>query len=225
MSSPTPSSDSKELEKALRDLSPLALEADFLSRLEAAAEGTLTALTAAELRFEESLRASYKPQALDTDFMSRLEGVVSNVAFPVDEKIVLFPKTAPLSKPAKSSGRQRPMWAAAAAVAFIGAATALFMPDGKTTVSPVVKNDSPAQSAPIASAPLANPNSHFIPSGFNRGLGDATDEGVLWHDPAKPHRVVRVTYLDRVTFKNAEGKTVEAVQPRTEYILVPEKMD
>ena len=225
MSSPTPSSDSKELEKALRDLSPLALEADFLSRLEAAAEGRLTALTAAELRFEESLRATYKPQALDTDFMSRLEGVVSNVAFPVDEKIVLFPKTAPLSKPAKSSGRQRPMWAAAAAVAFIGAATALFMPGQKPAASPVVKNSASAPSASVSSAPISNPNSHFVPAGFNRGLGDARDEGVLWHDPAKPHRVVRVTYLDRVTFKNAEGKTVETVQPRTEYILVPEKID
>lgn len=225
MSSPTPSSDSKELEKALRDLSPLALEADFLSRLEAAAEGTLTALTAAELRFEESLRATYKPQPLDTDFMSRLEGVVSNVAFPVDEKIVLFPKTAPISKTAKPSGRQRPMWAAAAAVAFIGAATALFMPAQKPAASPVVKNSTSAPSASLSSAPVTNPNSHFVPAGFNRGLGDATDEGVVWHDPAKPHRVVRVTYLDRVTFKNAEGKTVEAVQPRTEYILVPEKMD
>lgn len=223
MSSPTPSSDSKELEQALRGLSPLTLETDFLSRLEAAAEGTLTTLTAAELRFEESLRAAYKPQALDMNFMSRLEGVVSNVAFPVDEKIVLFPKTAPLAKPAKSSGRQRPMWAAAAAVAFIGAATALFMPGQKPTASPVVRNDSPAVSSQIA--PASNPNSHFVPMGFNRGLGDATDEGVLWHDPAKPHRVVRVTYLDRVTFKNAEGKTVETVQPRTEYILVPEKMD
>jgi len=222
MSSSSPSSDSKELEKALRDLGPLTLEADFLSRLEAAAEGTLTALTAAELRFEESLRSAHKPVALPTDFLSRLEGVVSDIAFPVDEKIVLFPKTAPLAKPAKSS-RHRPMWAAAAAVALIGAATALFMPGQKPAASPVVKNDPPKQSSPIDSA--TNPNSHFIPAGFNRGLGDATDEGVLWHDPAKPHRVVRVTYLDRVTFKNAEGKTVEAVQPRTEYILVPEKMD
>jgi hypothetical protein len=223
MSSPSPSSDSKELEQALRGLSPLTLEEDFLSHLEAAAEGTLTTLTTADLRFEESLRATYKPQALDTDFMSRLEGVVSDIAFPVDEKIVLFPKTAPLAKPAKPASRQRPMWAAAAAVAFIGAATALFLPDQKAAVSPVVSNDPPKQSAPVAA--VSNPNSHFVPAGFNRGLGDATDEGVLWHDPSKPHRVVRVTYLDRVTFKNAEGKTVEAVQPRTEYILVPEKMD
>ena len=225
MSSSSPSSDSKELEKALRDLGPLTLGADFLSRLEAAAEGSLTTLTAADLRFEESLRAAHKPLALPADFMNRLEGVVSDIAFPVDEKIVLFPKTAPLAKPAKSSGRQRPMWAAAAAVAFIGAATALFLPNQKAAVSPVVRNNSPAPSASVSSAPISNPNSHFVPAGFNRGLGDARDEGVLWHDPAKPHRVVRVTYLDRVTFKNAEGKTVEAVQPRTEYILVPEKMD
>lgn len=217
MASDSITSDSKELEKVLRDLNPAVLDPDFLSRLEDAADDTLIALTTAEIQFEKSLRG-HAPLALSTDFLSRLETIVSDLPFALDEKIVLFPKTAPvISK--KPSNKRYPMWAAAAAVALIGASTALFLP-GQKPGSTVAKN-----TPSITRIKPASNDSHYVAAGFNRVLGDVNDKGVDWNQADKPHRVVAVTYLDRITLKNAEGKTVEVEQPRTEYIFVPEKMD
>lgn len=215
MASESISPDSKELEQALRDLHPADLDQDFLARLEAAADDQLATLGEAEIRFERSLR-NHTPKALSQEFMLSLEKVVANVQFPINDKIVLFPKTAPLVKPANR--RNRPMWAAAAAVALIGASTALLMPDRTPATGIVAKNPG------ATSAPAQTP-SNYSPYVFNTGFSDAKDEGISWHQADRPHRIVRVNYIDRITMKNAEGKTIVVEQPRTEYILVPEKMD
>jgi hypothetical protein len=213
MASDSISSESKELETALRDLGPAALDADFLARLEAAAAGTLTELSDAELRFEKSLH-DRAPAPLSADFMHQLERIVADVPFPVNEKIVLFPKSAAAARPAAKN--RRPMWAAAAAVALIGGLSALMLPAGKPAAT-TVKNSGASPANPVA-------NSRFVPAGFN-SVADTEDVGISWHQAGQPHRVLRLTYRDRVTLKNAEGKTIEVEQPRTEYILVPEKMD
>ncbi|MBX3742433.1 MAG: hypothetical protein KF712_15715 [Akkermansiaceae bacterium] len=220
MASDPISSDTKELEKALRGLAPTALDQDFLARLETAADDRLTLSTGAELRLEKELRG-HVPAALPAGFLAELEKIVADVPFPMDEKIVLFPKTAPL-QPAARKGN-RPMWAAAAAVALIGAATALFMPDR----APSANGISARQSASSAAAPslAQQPSSNYTPYIMNTGFSDAKDEGVAWHQSGTPHRVLKLTYIDKVTLRNAEGKTVVVEQPRTEYIFVPEKMD
>jgi|GEM_PF-498688 len=212
-------SDTKELEKALRGLDPTALDQDFLARLEAAADDQLVVLTADELRFEKDL-FGHAPASLSADFMKRMEKLVVDVPFPVNGKIVLFPKTAPLRTATRKGNR--PMWAAAAAVAIIGAATALLMPDrSPTPAGATAGQDSPA---PAVQSP-SQPSSNYTPYVMNTGFSDAKDEGVAWHQSGTPHRVLKLTYIDKVTLRNAEGKTVVVEQPRTEYIFVPEKMD
>jgi hypothetical protein len=149
--------------------------------------------------------------------MTQLESVVAGVQFAVDDKIVLFPKTAPvIARPAPKS--RNPMWAAAAAVALIGGATALLIPTQKS---------SPRQVARNIGSPIVSPaaNSNYVAAGFKTGIDDAVDEGVTWHQGDQPHRVLKFKYVDKVTLKNSEGKTVEVEQPQIEYILVPEKMD
>ncbi len=221
MSSDSTSYDSKKLEQALRDLGPAPLGEDFLGRLEGAAEGTLAVLSAEEIRHEKALRA-HRPLALPADFLACLEGVVADVPFVKDEKIVLFTKAAKTAPVAARRAQARPMWAAAAAVALIGAATALFIPGrqavtGTVAARPVVLDQA---AGPIS----ADPN--FRAAGFTRGLGEVADQGVAWDGGAgQPHRVVRVKYLDRVTLKDKDGRTYEVEQPRFEYILIPEKVD
>ena len=217
MASESISSDTKELEQALRDLDPAALDQGFLARLGAAAEGHLVILTEAEIRFEKSL-AGHVPAVLSPEFMRSLESVVAGVQFPVNNKIVLFPKTAPLQK-RPAARRNRPMWAAAAAVALIGGSAALLLPERAPGNSTLARNPS-TTTAPSTSGP-----SNYTPYVFNTGFSDARDEGVSWHQADKPHRVVRVTYIDRITMKNAKGETFVVERPRTEVMLVPEKMD
>jgi len=206
------SSDSQSLDVSLRELKPFALDEAFLSRLESAADGSLTELSPVEIRFENSLREN-APTGLSSAFLDSLEKVMSGIPFPLDEKIVLFPKaSAEIRKPVKTG--QRSIFAAAAAVALIGAATALLMPQ-KPSATGLANNSI----SPIISS------ENIAPITYDRGLSEAKDEGVIWQSKDKPQRVVRVVYVDRITTKNAEGKTVEIEQPRVEYILVPEKID
>ena len=204
--------DQPSLEADLRELHAAVLDEALLARLEAAADGTLTRLSPGEIRLEELLRGS-SPAMLSPAFFATLESIVREVPFPVGEKILLFPKAVIRAR------RPRPIWGAAAAVAVIGAITALMVPATKSPVNPArqVAQASP----PVTSA--ANPN--FAPASFNRGLSEVHDEGVVWKSNNQPHTVVRVVYKDLITIKDANGRTFQVEQPRVEYMLVPAKTD
>lgn len=201
----------QDLESSLSALRPLRTDDALLDRLESAADGTLTELTVSELRFEAML-SGHRPAALPADFFASLEKVVASTPFPVGEKIVMFTKgnVAP-----KNIRRFRP-YAAAAAVALMGAVTALMIPTG--SIAP--KNGGPIVSNP---GPSKLPGG-FVPASYGNNLQTASDEGVIWKDN-RPHRMVRVVYNERASFIDGNGKRVEVEQPRVEYILVPEKID
>jgi hypothetical protein len=204
--------DQPSLEAELRDLHAATLDEALLARLEAAADGTLTRLSPGESRFEELLRES-SPARLSPRFTASLESILSEVPFPVDGKILLFPKAAVRAR------QPRPIWGAAAAVALIGAITALMIPAGKAPVNPTRQV---AVTSPPVTAP-ANPN--LVPASFNRGLSEVHDEGVVWKSNNQPHTVVRVVYKDLLTLKDTNGRTFQVEQPRVEYMLVPAKTD
>ena len=204
--------DPSSLEPELRGLHPAMLGDALLTRLEAAAEGTLTRLSPGEIRFETQLRSS-SPARLSPAFMASLESIVREVPFPVGENILLFPKAAVRTR------RTRPIWGAAAAVALIGAATALMVPAGKSPVNPT-------RQAAVTSPPvIASARPNLVPASFNRGLSEIHDEGVVWKSNTQPHTVVRVVYKDLITLKEANGRTFQVERPRVEYMLVPAKTD
>ena len=204
--------DPLSLEAQLRELQVSALDEALLSRLEAAADGTLTTLGYEEIRFEAVLRET-SPARLSADFMAQLEAIVHEVPFAVNEKIVLFPK----ANSAAHNRRQRPLWGAAAAVALIGATTALLMPTAKTS-------DKLISQVTQVSSPVARPaNGNFAPASFNRGVSEVHDEGVVWKSNNQPHSLVRVVYKDKITLRDQQGRTNQVEQPRVEYMLVPAK--
>lgn len=205
--------DPTPIEAELRRIRPAALDVDLLDRLDACADASWTDLSPAEVRQEQQLRA-IMPTRLSPALMASLEAVLHEVPFSQAETIIGFP----VKKPAAQTSR-RSWWGAAAAVALTGAVTALLIP-----VSP-----SPHQ---VAGNPRENPitpaspaTSELIPAGFNRGLSEASDEGVIWQSNQPPHRVLKMIYKDQVTLKDANGRTYQIEQPRVEYILVPTKND
>jgi hypothetical protein len=206
--------DQIAIEAQLRGLHAAALDESFLDRLEATVEGTWTALTPQEISFEHQLR-KISPVKLEPEFMAELEKIVRDVPFLSDEKIVHFPTK--LSTP--PIRRQRPIWGAAAAVALIGAATALMMPPSKAPENKPLSVASATQ--PVAGYKSQN----FVPASFNSNLSEVHDEGVIWKSNKQPHSVVRIIYKDQVTLKDANGRTVQVIQPRVEYMLVPAKAD
>jgi hypothetical protein len=200
------------LETELRGLRAANLEEALLTRFEAAAAGTLTQLSPGEIHFEMNLRGT-SPARLSPAFLANLESIIRDVPFPVDEKIVIFPKTS------VRTHRTRPIWGAAAAVALIGAATAFMIPVGKAPVNQT-------RLAAKSSAPVtASASGNLTPASFNRGLSEVHDEGVVWKSNNQPHTVVRVVYKDMITLKDANGRTIQVEKPRVEYMLVPAKTD
>lgn len=212
-----PPPDTPALEALLRDLDPPSLDAGFLSRLEACAEGTFTSLTLEEARLESQLQA-IRPARLAAGDLAGFETLFRNVPFPVDEKIVLFPKAKP-GAGAKRSGR--PTWAAAAAVALVGAATALLVPATKPARQYTAAPSSAAQSPRLAPDIASN----VAPASFDRGVTGVQDEGIVWPNGQQPHNVVRVEYMEKIALTGKDGRSYQVERPRVRYMLVPAHAD
>lgn len=203
--------DPSSIENDLRQLRAATLDEALLARLEACADGTWTRLDPVELEFEQRLRG-IAPARMSDSLMASLEAAVAGVPFVKEApKIVPFPE-----REAKTSRQSRVWWSAAAAVALFGGLAGSLVPFGKMD-----KNVTDAH--PSVPSIRSAPSSQLIPAGVKRGLKEASDEGVIWQSSQQPHRVLKVVYQDRVTLKDASGKTWQVEQPRVEYILVPAK--
>jgi hypothetical protein len=206
-------------EQKLADLQPNKLDEDFMSRLLASTDGSLTELTDAERQFETSL-CKFSPPKLSSSFDSTLIDILNNTPFHVDEKIVLFHKSTSRASAAPSKFRRFNI-AAAAAVALLGSLAAWITPTPNKETVVIVPERIIQQPSPITTQ---TPSS-FAPAGFNRSLSGTRDEGVIWNPSNRPHRVMRFTYMERVTMKNEKGELIQVEQPRVEYVVIPEKLD
>ena len=214
------SDDFQELEAALGGLRPVALDRMLLARLADATAGPLTSLNPAEASFENSLR-QIQPAALTPALMAALEATLTRGAAPAAPAIVPFPQSA-AHHPRHA---HRPMLAAAAAVALLGAAAALFLPGKGSPHMAATPASRPAPTQPFTTPPPSPNSQNFVPAAFNTGLSQASDVGVIWQTKNQPQRVVKVVYWDRVTLVNPDGRKIECEVPRIEYILDPEKID
>lgn len=205
-------SELQELEAQLQGIRPAALDDALLDRLTGAVTGSLQEMDGG-LRSVEAAATRVEPVALSADLTARLEKVVQGVPFPVDEKVVMFPRGVASAENNESKKVSRKWWAAAAAVALAGGLSALMVSPPKEASKEVVA--APSQINPGA----------FVPAGFDRGVSGTDDLGVMWTDQRKPVRVVRVVYKDVLRLLNKKGEEVEVEVPRVEYLMVPEKID
>jgi len=208
-------------EQELSNLNPAGLEEDFLARLTACADGTHANLSDDEVAFEIRL-LTLRPRAIPSALQNSLLFKLGDTPFAVDEKIVLFSMP---SRGTGATGNKKSAYrfnvAAAAAVALLGSFAALMVPaeTGKE-LSAQAGDGRESPSAPIIPVP-----SLVAPAGFNRNISETRDEGVIWRGKNQPHRVLRLTYTDQVTAKDAAGNPVVKAQPRVEYVIIPEKID
>jgi hypothetical protein len=201
-------------EEALRTLQACPLDDSFLTRLEASADGVWTELTQDEIRFENLLK-EFSPSKLSPELLTNLEAITAGVHFPVSEKILLFPKGNGIIQ----KRERRSFLAAAAAVALIGAISALLVSTNhRSGITNEVAN-SAIQSFP------ASGNSRFVQAGFESGVSNVHDEGVVWKTNNAPHRLVRVEYMDHSTYKDSNGRTIEVERPREKFMLLPTHPD
>jgi hypothetical protein len=216
--------DLQELEASLAVLKPAGLDSAFTSRLLACTEGHGAAPDAALRQLEQDLHR-HRPAALSPAMLGKLTEIAAGTAFPLDEKILLFPKPAAVP-PAAVRRRPLPMVAAAAAVALCGAAAALLFPAAPPAATPLAGRPAATEfAAPRSPSPAIGPASRALPASFDRDLRSTHDEGVVWHSREGSHRVLRIEYIDRVSVTDQSGKTIEIEQPRVQYLIVPERID
>lgn len=209
------SHDLQELEARLHALRPAALDPGLSARLADTARRTGTTLTPAETQFAASLHRIHPaplPAGLAATILRETTGR--------ETAVVPFPA----AKPAAARHRGRRMLPIAAAVALLGAATALLVPTHPDHSAVATNGKTTSRPGP-ATPPVPRSASNFAPAGFSTDLSQASDEGVLWQSPGGPRRVVKVVYRDRVTLIDQHGRRYEVERPRVEYILLPEKLD
>jgi hypothetical protein len=212
------------IEQELNNLNPAGLDEAFISRLSACAEDSFTELSSEEMDFEKQLRV-IRPRGIRESFFTELQDATENTPFAVDEKIVLFNK-ASQSRVAGNKDKRRNIIrfniAAAAAVALLGALSAMIIPGASPKSSTIVAADPQTKMA----SPLPPTRSNITPASYNRNLSDTSDEGVIWLDNnTQPYRVFSQTYMDRVTTENVNGEFIELEKPCVEHVLIPEKID
>lgn len=205
----------KDLEAKLQGQAAVELDDALLDRLEAAAEGSLTQISAEDLKFEAQLRA-IQPQGLSETLLQNLEAKVEGLPAPSQVRILPFPGVR--ADREQTAARKQPVWAAAAAVAVLGVITA-FLIDPMSDPDSGIADSQPTPptefSTPRAFVPAA------VPAEFTRALSHTQDQGIIWDDNKEPHSVLKVTYTDRVSLKREDGSTYEVEKPRVEYYLVP----
>lgn len=202
-------SDLTGIEAQLAGMRPLRMDDELTSRLAGLLDGGV-AQSAEDLAFERELRGLTPVQMPPQLFAA--------CAALVDEAPVAAPAPNVVEFPA-AKRNQRPLWVSAAAVAMLGAFTAMMLPNGKTTQVAQAKTPS------VSPSPAITPRGDsIVPAGFNRGLQSAQDQGVVWQN-GKGNRVVRVEYLDKAVIQQKDGKKVEVQTPRVEYLVVPENVD
>lgn len=208
--------DLSSLESALRQLRPAALDEALLDRLDACTQDAWTQLDPAEARFTGQL-GQVAPAPLPAELMASLEATLRGIPFPGADNILAFPQ-------AQAHRQHRSWWRSAAAVALIGAASALFIPSGHHSATHATTHNTTQPPTARTTLPPATTN-RLVPAGFNRSLAETRDEGVVWPSNQQPQRMLKVVYMDRVTLKDAAGRTYQVEQPRVEYILVPATAD
>jgi len=202
-------------EQELRNQAPARLDGVFLDRLTACAEGTAADMPEADVEFAAML-GGVKPRPLPSAFHASLLDAIGETPFSLDGKIVLFHKQSKPG-PAKVRSFRRFNFAAAAAVALLGALAAFMVPGGNGGKK-TAENGKPGTANPIL-------NSHFSPASYGRNLSETRDEGVIWRGKNQPHRVWRLTFTDKVTMTNGKGETYQEERPRYEFVIIPEKID
>lgn len=162
-------------------------------------------------QFEEDLER-LAPAGLPEGLISRMEAAMAGWqdAESEEEKVVPFPKV----EEERQGGSSRGFWSAAAAVALLGAVVAFMLPDNNSGNS--------------VAGPAAAPNYaavSFEPTNLDRNIVQASDGGVVFTNDDRPHRLVRVEYVDHLEYRNAAGAELHVEKPTVKFVLIPVETD
>lgn len=235
--------DLLELEAQLALLVPCAVPAELAASVSAELDHALVDatvdLTDAELKELEAHLELLSPTGLSTDVLMRMTEAMDrwHEHVPVEEKLVQFeqaeavPAQVERTHAATKSGFN--IYAAAAAVALLGAAAAIVMPklnqntnsgiaSGHATSQPSSDIDSTTTPAVGATDVFSDTNDAWlVPDSLSHNVTHTSDAGVLMSRDNVPHRRIRIDYVDRVIVLDKDGREIEINRPGVQYMLIP----
>jgi hypothetical protein len=224
----------RAIELQLSDLTPCKLSSDVLLRMEQALGQWCEHDERSDVRAGRPLNESdtnelevhlsqISPAALPEDMLTRMSRAMDSwhQYVPVEEKVVPFGDTR-MSSSSRFGGN---MWTAAAAVAVLGAVTALVMPrfsspQGSAVVAQKVLPSSSSMNSVVAKS--SRMNGATLTSNFlSHKVTNTSDNGVVFSNDNTPHRCIRVDYIERIKGEDASGRQVEINTPGVDFLLIP----
>ena len=218
-----------EIENMLSSMVPCALPEQTTVQLESAMNEEIAACACDEsgLNDLEKHLGQMAPATMRTDVLSRMVKAMDMwyEQVPEEEKVVSFGE----AEAAKSSGRSRSggMLAAAAAVAILGAVTALVMPrfsNGTDTGQLPVANRAPVDHATSDvhfSGNVEPRDAWIVPEATGHKVVNTMDRGLVMTADNTPHRCIQLQSIETIRLEDESGREIMIERPAVKYVLVP----
>ncbi|MGB0775583.1 MAG: hypothetical protein ACPG32_05430 [Akkermansiaceae bacterium] len=216
--------DLRALEQQLSSLIPSAMPEDMISRMEQAMDSWMDV----DMHPLEQELADMAPTAMPDAMQERLSSAMGNWHryVPEDEKVVSISNSKSIKRGRKSGG----MLAAAAAVAMLGAAAALVLPhfdrpsNQTVDTSVIPQRDVPAtmiDPATMMDVDNSSNDAWIMPDSLSTNVVHTSDRGIMLNHENRPHRCIRVDYVDRIKAIDAQGREIEIKRPGVKIMLLP----
>lgn len=212
------------LEQQLTALVPSAMSPELSDRMEQSMAGVFEHAVNGCCDFDdlEIHLEQMAPATMPDDILGRMVRAMDrwHENVPIEEKVVPFGE-AESARKARGGG----MLAAAAAVAMLGAVTALVIPrffDGNQPVVPNTTAAIPVNEANLLTVGSIEPrDAWLVPDSLSHNVTNTVDHGVVMSRDNTPHRCIRVEYVDRLKVQDDEGREIEIERPGVDYVLLP----
>lgn len=226
MNQPLPP-DLQELEQMLSSLVPCALDTDTADRLADVLpkESCLEADEAGLDELEKHL-CQLTPVTMRTDVLSRMISAMDSwhEHIPVEEKVVAFSDESQSEKENTQQPKSGNMVAAAAAVALLGAATALIAPSffPEAVDNPAVASiPSPAGPAVSLTGSIDAKEAWLVPDAMSHKVLNTSESSVVLTRDSVPHRCIRLDGVETIKIEDEDGREITINRPSVQYVLIP----
>ncbi|MBT8037743.1 MAG: hypothetical protein KJO21_09380 [Verrucomicrobiae bacterium] len=218
------SAELQELENQLANLVPNAVPDDLFARIGQPVNHDPQSMPPeSDLDALEEHLGQLAPSSMPMDMVGRMTRAMDrwHEHVPVEEKVVSFgvEKSTPVRRK-----WDRSLLAAAAAVAMLGAVSALVLPRfvNPAHAEGVVLNDAPAMTPDFSITSVVEPrDAWLLPDSLSHKVVNTTDRGVVMTHDNTPHRCIRVDYVDRMVVQDEQGREIEIIRPSVDIMLLP----
>lgn len=182
----------------------------------------------------EAMLSQMTPAPLSDSLLSKLAQAMDDAAVSPPENVIsmddLRKGTQMLQPAEKKNSRFSMKWGWAAAVAILGACSALLFPSSNNTDNSYMAgshtNTYVEQDATRTDSAVGTANNNAVAvayDGLQPSQESPLNEKTLWLNSDSPHKCIKVNYTKIYKGKDAEGRTIEFSVPATRVFVVPDE--